>query len=121
MSTEASPEAVKSEIARELVRVHEDNYGASATNVQVSLHEDFIAVILDIVLSGAERTLVGANCENAVQQGREAFQVAIAPTFTAIVERATSRRVEGFTSRTVIEGERPWSLEVFRLAPAEQS
>jgi len=117
VTTGASPEAVKSEIARELVRVHEENYGASATNVQISLHEDFISVILDIVLSGAEQTLVGANCENAVQHGREAFQVAIAPTFKAIVERATGRRVEGFTSRTVIDDERPWSLEVFRLAP----
>jgi uncharacterized protein YbcI len=117
VTIEASPEAVKSEIARELVRVHEDNYGAGAQNVQVSLHEDFVAVILDVVLSGAEETLVGANCETAVQHGREAFQVAIAPTFKAIVERATGRRVQSFTSRTVIEDENPWSLEVFRLAP----
>lgn len=115
-----SPEAVKSEIAREIVRVHEDSYGESATNVEVALHEGFVAVVMDVVLNRAEQTLVGAGNEDSVQTTREAFQGAIAPTFTAIVERASGRRVTGFASRTIVAPQKSWSVEIFRLGDEAQ-
>ena len=46
---------------------------------------------------------------------REAFQQAIAPTFIAIVERATGRRVGSFISSMSVEG--LYSIEFFRLEP----
>lgn len=111
----ASAEAAKEEIAREIARVHADSYGEPATNVQVSLHPGFVAVLMDVRLSRAEETLLDAGHSDSVRETRETFQVAIAPIFSAIVERAIGRRVESFASSTIVEGSRPWSVEVFRL------
>ena len=60
-------------------------------------------------------TLSEAGHGDAVQATREAFQDAIAPTFKAIVERATGRRVTSFTSRMSMEP--MYSVELFRLGP----
>jgi uncharacterized protein YbcI len=109
------PEAIREEIARELVRVHEDSYGATASNVEIALHDRFVAVIMDIELSRAEETLVGSGNAKSVKVSREAFQNAIADTFVAIVERATGRRVISFANTAVVEAGPPWAMEVFRL------
>jgi len=110
------PEAVKAQIARELTRVHEDSYGEVAYNVEVGLHEGFVAVIMELELSRAEVTLIDSGYSGSVKESRETFQLAIADTFTAIVERATGRRVSSFGSRTVLDEDPPWSMEIFRLA-----
>lgn len=111
-------EAMKAEIAREIVRVHEDSYGTGADNVEVALHDGFVAVVFDVSLSRAERTLVDSGNADSVKVTREAFQEAIRPTFSAIVERAMGRRVIGFASRTIVEPGGSWSVEAFRLAVA---
>jgi len=117
-----SVEEVKAEIAREIARVHEESYGEGATNLEIALHETFVAIVMDVSLSPAERTLVDAGNQASVQTTREAFQEAIETTFSAIVERATGRRVTGFASRMIVAGEGSWSVELFRLdAPANRS
>ena len=110
-----SADTVKAEIARELVRLHEESYGEGAAKVEVALDDCFVTVILDVELNRAERTLVESGHAKSVQIARESFQEAIAATFTAIIERATGRRVVSFASRTIV-GEHSWSVEVFRLA-----
>lgn len=115
---EPTVDSVKDEIAREIVRVHEESYGQSATNVAVEVHSHFVAVVMDIFLSPAEKTLIDSGNPDSVKTTREAYQVAIAPTFKAIVERATGRTVESFASRTVLDNRVPWSAEIFRLEPA---
>lgn len=117
MPSESGQQAVKAEIAREIEQVHLESYGQPVHDVVVELSERFIALVMDIALSPAERTLISGGKKDSVRSAREAYQHAIEPTFKAIVERASGRRVEGFASRTVIETEKPsWSAEVFRLA-----
>jgi uncharacterized protein YbcI len=111
-------ESAKSEIAREIARVHQESYGEAAHNLEVSIEPGFVAVVMEIDLSPAERTLIGAGNAESVKISREAFQLAIAPTFRAIVERATGRTVASFASRTVLDTGTPWSAEIFRLGPA---
>jgi uncharacterized protein YbcI len=109
--------AIRDEIAREVTRVHVDAYGAAVCNLNIELGERFIAVVMDIELTPAERTLVGGGHQDSVRDSREAYQMAIEPTFRAIVERASGREVEGFASRTVLEQHEPsWSAEIFRLS-----
>ena len=108
-------EQIRDEIGREIVRVQEDSYGAGVSDVVVELGQDLVVVALDVELASSERTLVGAGMGDTVRISREAFQEAIAPTFIAIVERATGRAVESFASRMVMDP--PWSFEVFRLGP----
>jgi len=116
---EARPteQQVQDEIAREIERVHEESYGAGADTIEVTVAENLVVVVIDAVLAKNEQTLVHAGRAESVRTTREAFQEAIAPTFTAIIERATGRRVNSFASRMVMEP--PWSVEVFRLEPAE--
>jgi len=109
------PDAIEVEIAREIARIHEMSYGEPAWNVDVAIHQSFVAIVMDIELTHAERTLLDAGNVESVTLTREAFQTAIAPTFTAIVEHATGRRVSSFGSRTVLRDEQPWSLGVFRF------
>jgi uncharacterized protein YbcI len=106
---------VRDEIEREIVRVHDEAYGGAVENVDVVLGQNVIAIALDIRFNRAEQTLVDAGSGEAVRYSREEFQTAIAPTFCAIVERATGRTVDAFASRMVIDP--PWSIEVFRLGP----
>jgi uncharacterized protein YbcI len=112
----AGPTEVKEEIAREISRVHLESYGEPVHDVDVQLSERFIAVVMDLVLSPAERLLVDSGRHASVRERREEFQTVIEPVFTAVVERASGRRVNGFASRTVVGDEQPWASEVFRLA-----
>jgi uncharacterized protein YbcI len=109
-----SPESVREEIAREILRVHDESYGeTSARDAKVYLMDDVALVLIDAQPTTSEQTLIDAGRGDAVQGTREAFQEAIGPTFTAIVERATGRRVNSFMSRMSIE---PFhSIEFFRL------
>jgi len=108
-------EKAQSEIAREIERVHEESYGAGLSNIKVEVAGDVVVIIMDVEFNRAEETLVGAGFGDAVRESREAYQEAIEPTFKAIVERATGRRVESFASRMIMDP--PWSAEVFRLTP----
>jgi len=115
---EATPAAtdVVEEIEREVLRVHEESYGTGARATHVHLVGEFVLVVLDVELTPAERTLIDAGRSETVKATRESYQLAIAPTFTAIVERATGRRVTGFLSAMSLDP--IFSAEFFRLGPA---
>ncbi len=115
------PEAVEEKIAREVSRIHEASYGTVASSVEVAIHPGFVVVVTDIVLSNAEQTLLETGNLETVTHMREAFQQVIAPSFIAIVEHATGRRVSSVGSRTVLDVPQPWSLEVYLLDGARES
>ena len=109
-----TPEAVREEIAREIGRVHDESYGEGARrDVHVHLLDDLVLVLIDAEPTDSERTLLDAGHGDAVRGTREAFQDAIEPTFTAIVERATGRSVGSFLSRMSLDP--MYSVEIFRL------
>jgi uncharacterized protein YbcI len=118
MSDAPTSEQVKEEIAREIGRVHEDSYGVSPSNMDVALHESFVVVLMDVGLTRGEQTLVDAGSGDTVIASREAYQSAIGATFSAVVERATGRRVVQFASRATIDEHGAWASEIFRLGPA---
>jgi len=105
---------MRSDIAAEILRVHRDSYGTGARDVEVHILTEAVMVILDIELTPAERTLMGANREDAVKETRETFLDAIAPTFKAIVEHATGRRVSSFLGAISLEP--LYAVELFRFA-----
>jgi uncharacterized protein YbcI len=107
---------MEGQIADELVRVHDESYGAGVRETAVHFVDDTVIVILDIELTRAERTLFDAGHTAEVKSTREGFQRAIEPTFRAIVERATGRKVDAFLS--TMSTEPLYSVEIFRLEPA---
>jgi uncharacterized protein YbcI len=114
-SEEVSADAVREEISREIIKVHEEAYGSGAEEIAVHVLDDIVLIVIDVELATSEKTLVDAGRGDAVKATREAFQQAIESTFTAIVERATGRRVESFVSSMHMEG--LYSVELFRLGP----
>ena len=104
-------------IAEEVLGVHQSSYGTGAETVEVYIHENLVVVILDeLGLSPSERTIIAGGRPDIVLNMRSAFQDEIGSTFSAIVERATGRRVSGFLSNTSLEP--LFSVEIFRLAAA---
>ena len=110
-----SPEAVRDEIAQEILKVQEETYGVGSRAIKVDVLDDVVLVVIDVELAVSEQTLVDAGHGDAVKAAREAFQDAIASTFKAIVERATGRRVDSFVSHMNVED--LYAVEFFRLRP----
>jgi uncharacterized protein YbcI len=108
-------ESTEAKIAEQVLAVHHESYGTGATDVQVHFAGDNVFVVLDIELTAAERTLARGGSSEAVKRTREAFQDVIAPTFTAIIERTTGRRVASFLSAVSVDP--LYSVEIFRLEP----
>lgn len=111
----ADAQKVRAEIADEILRVHNESYGTGASKIEVHLLENLVVVVMDIELAPSEETLLGAERGDAVKATREAFQQVIAPTFDAIVERATGRRVQSFLSSVSLDP--LYAVELFRLEP----
>ena len=110
-----SPLDPRAEIAREVLAVHKTSYGTGAESVEVFIHENLVVVVLDeLGLTASERTMIVGGRPDIVLSMRGAFQDEIGSTFSAIVERATGRRVSGFLSNTSLEP--LYSVEFFRLA-----
>jgi uncharacterized protein YbcI len=108
---------VREEIAREILRIHEESYGKGAGQAHALVMEDWVTVILDdLELLPNEEFLVGKGRHEVVIQVRSQYQLAIRSSFEAAIERATGRRVEGFASATSLEDEPRFVAEIFKLA-----
>ena len=110
-----SAEEVRDEIAREILRIHEESYGNGAVRAHAFVGEDYVVVVLDeIELLPNEKLLVEHGKYETVVQVRTAYQQAIQATFRAAIERATGRTVIGFASSTSMD-ELRFVVETFRL------
>jgi uncharacterized protein YbcI len=107
-------EQVEKELAREILRIHEESYGKGARNAQTIVAGDWVVVVLDeMELLPNEKFLVDNGKADSVAQVRTQYQIAIQSSFRAAVERATGRTVIGFTSATAIED--GFVAEIFKL------
>lgn len=96
-----------------MIKLHEDSYGAGVKSLDVYILDNVVLVLLDVELTKAEMTLLENGSTDEVKGTREAFQQAIAPTFVALVERATGRQVSSFMSH--MNTDPPYAVELFRL------
>ena len=71
---------------------------------------------MDVELTRAEETLLESGRGDSIKTLRESYQEAFGPTFNAIVDRATGRKVVGFMSMMPVEP--LYAVELFRLGPA---
>jgi uncharacterized protein YbcI len=110
-----TPEKVRSEVAREILRIHAEAYGRGAGRTEALVTEGWVIVILDdLELLPNEQFLVDNGERDTVAQVRTRYQRAIQSTFSAAIERATGRRVIGFASTTSVEEPR-FMTEIFKL------
>jgi uncharacterized protein YbcI len=110
---------VADEICRELMQIHRESYGRPAASAQAHFLGDTVIVLLDgLQLLPNEEFLIDNGHWEAVDTVRTQYQKAIEPTFRAAVERATGRRVIGFSSHVQIQQPR-FMAEIFRLEPLQ--
>jgi uncharacterized protein YbcI len=106
---------VRDEVAREILRIHEESYGKGAAHAHAFLGEDYVVVVLDeIELLPNEKFLVEHGKHETVIHVRTQYQRAIQPSFRAAIERATGRTVVGFASTTSMDEPR-FVAEIFKL------
>ncbi|MBV9167380.1 MAG: DUF2294 family protein [Solirubrobacterales bacterium] len=113
---ESAPDEIVDGLGAELLRIHQQSYGASAGQVRVHILADAVVCFLDdLQLMPSEQFLIGAGRSQAVIELRNEYQQAIEMTFRAAVERATGRRVVSFVSATKLGPN--YAVEIFRLGP----
>ena len=116
-STDVTSRTPQDQIAAEILAVHQNSYGVGASEVTAHLLDDMVVVMIDgLELTKLEKLLIENGNGQSVLDMRSSFQQAIKPTFSAIVERATGRRVRTFFSNTDLTD--LLSVEFFRLHPA---
>jgi uncharacterized protein YbcI len=96
-----------------MTRLHREHYGRGPNNVRTVVGHDHVIVFLEDLYTPVERTLLDAGEDEAVRQTRHAFQRTMGPTFTALVEETTGRKVRSFLSQVSFDPD--ISVEVFVL------
>ena len=110
-----SEQEVQDEIAKEILRIHEESYGKGATEAHTYLGNGYVIVVLDEPeLLPNEKFLIENGHRDTVTQVRSQYQNAIQTSFRAAIERATGRRVIGFASTTSFDEHR-FVAEIFKL------
>lgn len=98
------PSAAALDISGEVARIHAAAYERDHhERVSTLLDEDLVMCALRLELTRAETLLISHDHHDAVRDQRHAFELALAPTMSAAVERATGRTVSTFHTNTHLE------------------
>jgi uncharacterized protein YbcI len=108
------PSTVQRNVGDEIFRIHREAHGSGAKAAWAHIHEDEVIVTIDeIEFLPVEAFMIERGKSDEVLQMRTQYQLAIKDVFSAAVERATGRRVVGFSSMTNLDP--PYAVEYFRL------
>jgi uncharacterized protein YbcI len=107
------------EIANGITSLHRQYYGRGAASARTLLDRDYVAVFMKDVYTTAEQTLIDAGEFAQVAATRQPFQQTMREAFSAVVEKATGRKVIGFMSN--VHENPDLSAELFALEPLKAS
>jgi uncharacterized protein YbcI len=100
-----------------MVSLIREFYGRGPTRTKSYFQDDLVVCVLRDGFSRVEQTLLDRGRSEAVILQRMAFQDVMRDQFSAVIERATGRRVIGFMSGN--QQDPDLMCEVFILAPTE--
>jgi uncharacterized protein YbcI len=100
-------------IARAVVRYHRAHTGRGPTKAQTFHRNNVIVVLLEEMMTKAERSLIAGGKADAVRLMREAFQDTMRPDMVATVEELTGAKVRAFLSTNELDPD--IAVEVFVL------
>ena len=109
--------AARTAISNGLVGLLKEFYGVGPSQAKTYYYDDLVVCLLRGGFTRVEHTLLEGGRTAAVIQQRMAFQEVMRDRFTAVIERATGRRVVGFMSGN--QQEPDMICEVFVLAPTD--
>ena len=107
--------SVSSAISRAVVTLLSEYTGRGPTKARTYINEDLILVVLYDTLITDERDIVGNGGAELVLSTRQAFQGAMKPELTAIVERLSGRSISACMSHNHLGPD--IVVEAFVLAP----
>lgn len=111
------PTAAALDISAEVARIHAAAYEREQReHVTTLLDEDLVTCVLRLELTGAETLLISRDHDGAVRDQRHAFELELAPSMRAAVERVTGRTVCTFHTNTDLAPK--LTTLVFVLTPA---
>ena len=114
--TQPSEGEVMASISTQLVQLHTRYYGKGPTGAKTHMIDDGLICVLENGFTTVERTLIQEGDAQAVIAVRHSFQMAMEEQFTAVVEKATGRKVIAYMSQIHIEPD--IAVELFMLTPA---
>ena len=100
-------------IARAVVRFHADQRGRGPTRAQAFYRNNVMVVVLEGVMTAAERSLLAGGKADAVLHARTAFQETMRAYLTSTVERLSGCKVRAFMSANHLDPD--LAAEVFVL------
>lgn len=107
---------VAAAISAQIAAIHTETYDTPVKQAVTHVLADLVVTVLDIELSAIERRMHEFGRGGLVHELRHAVQTTEEASFTAVVERATGRKVAAFVSHTHIDP--PFVAELFRLGPS---
>jgi uncharacterized protein YbcI len=90
--------ALNAAVARAIVRYIAHQFGRGPTKAQAFYHDNIMVVVLEGLLSRAERSLVTGGHADAVECTRRGFQDLMRPYLRSTIERLTGCNVRAFLS-----------------------
>ena len=109
--------AVRTAISDGMVALLKDYYGVGPTQAKTYYHDDLVVCLMRGGFTRVERTLLEGGRTAAVIQQRMEFQEVMRDRFTAVIEKATGRRVVGFMSGN--QQDPDMICELFVLPPTD--
>jgi uncharacterized protein YbcI len=85
-------------VARAVVRFHREETGRGPNKARAFYRDDVIVVVLEDLMTQAERSLVARGEHEAVTNMRAAFQSSIRADLVAVIEALTGAKVRAFMS-----------------------
>jgi uncharacterized protein YbcI len=104
---------LNAELARAVVRVHRNYTGRGPTQAQAFFRRNIVVVVLQSVLTRAERSLARGGRSETVLGGRRQLQAEMRPHLVDAVEALTGCRVTAFMSDNHVEPD--MAVELFVL------
>jgi uncharacterized protein YbcI len=85
-------------ISAAIVELYSAVYNHNRTTANTYINDNVVICVLESILTREEDVLIAAGSDEAVIDGRVAFQTDTQDEFTAAIERLTHRRVTAFLS-----------------------
>jgi uncharacterized protein YbcI len=98
-----TPGQLNAAIARAIVQAHREYVGRGPTKARAFFREEVIVVLMEQVMTTAERSLADDGRGVAVLRARRELRAALRPRLVAAVERVTQRHVSAVLSDHCIE------------------
>jgi uncharacterized protein YbcI len=104
------------QITRAMVTIYKDHFGRGPVHARTHYAGGNVVIcVLEGTLTPVERSLANLGEQHRLQDLRQLFQSATEPTFRAVVEEITGRRVVSFMSGNDVRND--VASEIFVLEP----